>query len=100
MEQHGEPHYGSEYSPSRAPWQVIIHCLFCHPEKLHLLFWKFLLPASTRLPALLRAIIELMAKEFIQWLRFLLTKGRRLSHLVGFQQPEVDHLGDDSLDQE
>ena len=27
-------------------------------------------------------------------------KSRRLSHLVGFQQPEVDHLGDDSLGQE
>ena len=47
-----------------------------------------------------KAIIELMAEEFIQWLRFLLAKGRHLSHLVGFQQPEVDHLGDDSLNQE
>lgn len=47
-----------------------------------------------------KAVTELMAEEFIQWPGSLPGKGRHPSHLVGTQQPEMDHLrGRDSLNQ-
>lgn len=47
-----------------------------------------------------KAIIEIMAEEFIQWLSSLLARGRCFTHLVGIRQPEMGHLeGSGSLNQ-
>lgn len=84
---------GSNYPTAFSEAVIQKNCIYCFGNHCFQFLLGFRLFSD-------KAIIELMAEEFIRWPSSLLGKGRHLSHLVGTQQPEVGRLrGCGSLNQ-